>query len=64
VHRRNSRENFLVVELKKSNNPEGDDRDIEKLRGFRRQLGYRHALFVRFSVGAPVAAVQTAGFVD
>jgi len=48
VHRRGTRDNLLVIEAKKSSNPDGDDWDREKLTEFKTQLGYRFALFVRF----------------
>lgn len=51
VHRRNTDENLLVIEAKKDNDPRGGDADMEKLREFKNQLGYRHAIFLRFRVG-------------
>jgi hypothetical protein len=51
VHRRGSRENLLVIEIKKNSNKSGRDTDLAKLAGYRRELGYRAALFIEFSVG-------------
>lgn len=63
VHKRATPNNFLVVELKKSNNPESDNLDFEKLRKYCTELGYVHGLFIRFSVGQEVASVSRAAFV-
>jgi hypothetical protein len=62
VHHRGSSDNFLVIEIKKSNNQESDDRDFEKLAGYCQQLGYKHGLFLRFSVSSE-PAVERAEFV-
>jgi hypothetical protein len=43
VHNRNTDENLLVVEIKKTTNPEKSAEDLEKL--------YTHALFIRFVTG-------------
>jgi hypothetical protein len=51
VHRRGSNENLLVIEIKKNSNQSGRDTDLAKLAGYRRELGYRAALFIEFSVG-------------
>ena len=48
VHRRNSSDNLLVIEVKKSTSKISRDCDLEKLREYRSQLGYKHALFVEF----------------
>jgi hypothetical protein len=61
VHHRGTNDNHIVVELKKSSNPQPDDRDFHKLAGYRAVLGYRHALFVRLAVGNP--GIQRACFV-
>lgn len=39
-------DNLLVVELKKSSSSVNSDRDLEKLRAFKRQLGYTFAVHV------------------
>jgi hypothetical protein len=44
---------LVVIEVKKSTNPEGDDWDMRKLAAFKNQLGYRVALFFCFRTGAP-----------
>ena len=48
VHRRNTDQNLLVIEVKKDSNTEGDAYDLEKLRAFRSELAYCFAAFVRF----------------
>ena len=57
VHKRGTTENLLVVEVKKSTNPQPDDFDLRKLGAFREQLGYLNAVFYRFRTGAEPAEV-------
>lgn len=53
VHKRGERSrNLLVVELKKVGNPQPRDRDLGKLGAYRKQLGYRTALFLELSCRA------------
>lgn len=63
VHKRGTTENHVVFEVKKSNNPEPDDRDFEKLCCYRHQLGYQHGVFVRFVVRTQEPGVARAEFV-
>jgi hypothetical protein len=51
VHRRNMPDNLLVVEVKKTTNPHGEEFDISKLHAFKAELGYRHAAFLHLSTG-------------
>jgi hypothetical protein len=51
VHRRFVPDNVLAVELKKDSNRESKHDDVLKLRAYRDQLGYHHALFIRLGVG-------------
>ena len=51
VHHRNTRKNFLVIEAKKSSNRRGPEDDKDKLRDFKREIGYENAAFVEFVVG-------------
>jgi hypothetical protein len=46
VHRRGTKENHLVLEFKKSTSRVNRQIDLRKLQGYKRQLGYEHALFV------------------
>ncbi|OIQ78007.1 hypothetical protein GALL_402950 [mine drainage metagenome] len=60
VHRRGTKQNYLVVEFKKSTSRVGRQIDLRKLRGYKQQLGYVHALFVEVGTGgqASVAALE------
>jgi hypothetical protein len=49
VHRRDKDDNLLVIEVKKSNNPEPPDFDKLKLNAFKRELGYRFAASIYFA---------------
>lgn len=51
VHHRGTNENQLVVEFKKSTSHVDRNIDLKKLRGYKQQLEYRHALFVEVSAG-------------
>lgn len=51
THRRGKKENFLVVEFKKSTSHVDRSIDRRKLLGYKRQLGYEHALFVEVGSG-------------
>ena len=51
------RENILVIEAKKTTNPEPDEHDIIKLRLIKNQLHYRFAAFLRLPAG-PGASLQ------
>lgn len=57
VHVRMTDTNVLAIELKKNSNPEKKDRDILKLKAYRRELRYAHALFVRLGVGKDSGSV-------
>lgn len=46
VHRRGTSQNRLVIEVKKSSNPDGPECDVEKLEAFRKQLSYQYAVFI------------------
>ena len=57
VHRRGTRNNYLVLEFKKSTCRIDRQIDLRKLRGYKQQLGYEHALFVE--VGTEGQAIIT-----
>jgi len=46
AHRRKTDENYLVIEMKKSTSTVDRKVDYAKLQGYKRQLRYRHALFI------------------
>ena len=53
VHQRGKRENYLVIEFKKSSSMVDREVDLRKLRGYKedRYLRYRYALFLLLNVG-------------
>jgi hypothetical protein len=63
LHTRGTNHNFMVIEMKKSTNPEGDRFDLHKLRAFKRQLGYEWAVFVKVKTGTPDPAIESIAFV-
>ena len=61
AHIRGTDRNYLVVELKKTTNRVSRNVDFAKLRGYKRDLGYKHALFIELAAGdanADVAYVE------
>lgn len=60
VHRRGAAQNYLVLEFKKSTSRVDRQIDLRKLRGYKDQLGYKHALFVEVGAGgqASVTALE------
>jgi hypothetical protein len=51
VHRRNTDENLVVIEMKKTFSQEDDDYDLGKLKAFKSQLGYQFAIFIKIKTG-------------
>jgi len=47
VHKRDTDENLLVIEMKKTTSQETDKFDLHKLDAFKKQLGYKFAVFVK-----------------
>ncbi|GFE84411.1 hypothetical protein GCM10011487_64110 [Steroidobacter agaridevorans] len=64
VHIAGTETNILVMELKKDSNPKSKDGDIRKLRAYRRELGYLHALFIRFGVRERAGTISECEWVD
>jgi hypothetical protein len=58
VHRRGSGRNYLVIEVKKSTNPDSRETDFEKLQGYKAQLGYRFALYLEFATDGQAAVIR------
>ncbi len=52
IHKRDTNENLLVIEIKKTTSREKDDFDLHKLKAFRNQIGYKLAVFVKVPTGA------------
>lgn len=59
VHHRGTDDNLLVIEIKKTANQQPDDSDLQRLREFKCQLGYSHALFLRFKTRCEAIDVET-----
>jgi hypothetical protein len=53
AHVRGRRDNYLVIELKKSNSTVSRSFDLQKLRGYKKDegLSYKYALFLVVAVG-------------
>lgn len=51
VHKRNTDENLLVIEMKKTGNREGDDFDRKKLSAYKEQLRYKYAILIKIRTG-------------
>lgn len=52
VHRRNTDDNLLAIEVKKGKNvTKKDTFDLFKLRCYKKQLGYKATLFLKFTTG-------------
>mgnify|MGYP007023531853 CR=1 FL=1 len=51
VHKRGTTSNFIVIEVKKTTSDEDSQFDIRKLQAFKRELGYRHAIFLNIGTG-------------
>lgn len=50
IHKRGTDENLLVIEIKKTTSEEGDKFDHQKLNAFKKQLGYKFAVFVKVRI--------------
>lgn len=58
VHHRTTDDNLLVIEMKKTTSQVSSDADFQKLKVFKHQLGYRHALFLKLTTGEKEAGVK------
>jgi hypothetical protein len=63
AHIRGTKRNYLVIELKKTTNTVPREVDLGKLRGYKRELTYVHALFIELSAGG-VPDVHRVEWVD
>jgi len=52
VHHRGTDENLLVIEAKKENGMNLANYDIAKLKGFKKELSYQHAVLIKFFDGS------------
>lgn len=52
VHKRDTNNmNLLVIEIKKDSNKDGDEIDFYKLRAYKEEFNYEHAVFIKLLVG-------------
>ncbi len=51
IHHRGTKDNFVVIEAKKTLNQNQDKNDKQKLKAYKQELNYLHAFFIRFPVG-------------
>lgn len=58
AHRRGTRENYLVIEFKKSTSNVDRNIDRRKLEGYKRELGYPFALFIEVGTGEQANVAQ------
>ena len=63
VHKRQTDDNYLVIELKKSTNTTDRSTDFAKLRGYKKNLGFKHALFLELATSGK-ADVSSLEWVD
>jgi hypothetical protein len=63
VHHRGSQRNTLAMEIKKGHDPAAWETDTDKLRAYRHDLGYLHALFVSFGVKEAAGSVLACSWV-
>ena len=52
IHKRGTRRNLLVIEIKKTTSSEPDAYDLGKLKAFKQQLGYKFAVFLKLKTGS------------
>lgn len=64
IHKRDSDENYLVIETKKTSSNVNKNTDIKKLKAFRNQLGYKYALFIEFSVKPNEPGINALEWID
>lgn len=67
VHHRLTRENLLVIELKKTSNKSDDGTcDKKKVRAFikEEELGYQYGLFIKFKVGSIIGVEELEWFTN
>ena len=51
IHKRKTKKNLLVIEIKKTTNTASDKDDLRKLSEIKSNFNYEHALFIRFKAG-------------
>jgi hypothetical protein len=51
VHRRNTDNNLVVIEIKKTSSQEDDQYDLNKLKAFKKELKFKFAIFIKIKTG-------------
>ncbi len=51
IHKRGSRNNLLIIEIKKNASENVKKKEIVRINKFKRQINYSHGLFVNFKTG-------------
>lgn len=64
IHQRISRNNLLVIEIKKSNNPDNGGCDKQKIIKFIEKLEYEYRLFIRIGVKEDLGKNELEWFPD
>lgn len=59
IHERSTHNNLLVLEMKKTTSKISNDFDYAKLREFKTQYGYSHALFLKLITGVDDIGIET-----
>jgi hypothetical protein len=63
VHKRDTDENLIVIEVKKSTNSQGDSYDMQKLNAFKSELGYKYAAFLKLRTGPGSTGIDSPSWV-
>lgn len=64
VHRRNTNQNYLVIEAKKTSSHVSRNTDFYKLREYKKQLGYKYGLFIEFCVRPHAPGINYVEWID
>lgn len=54
IHKRGTKQNLVVIEMKKTTSSEDDSYDLNKLHAFKYQLGYQFAIFLKVRTGSQI----------
>lgn len=57
IHRRNTEDNLLIIEIKKKASGPGMENDVTKINEFMKQLQYKHGVFINFEIGPGKAGI-------
>lgn len=62
VHERGTHNNLLIIEMKKSSSQLRDEFDYFKLKEFKNQYSYPHALFLKIATGHKEVGIETINY--